>query len=1363
MATCDSDRLSWTGHSLVLANSLYRLYAQSCLLDVRLVCDEAHIYAHKAVLAAGSRFFMDRLQSLGSGMVELHMSTANLGMLIAPNDLRAVVEYMYCGELLVPHHRLPHVLALVRSLQVFGFQADAGGYITGPEPQYIAHADMNYTSIDTSGVMEITTDNSLMQLERTESNCGLGDNTTIPLVAVKPHEQGILQDPPKYSEPLKIDTNINALGSSTNMSFSELCTAPGTDGDAFAIQCNQMKNNVPSIFESSVLEETTSVFKSRPPECGEVYGKPDGDVVYTGTVLNFRGEPEVVIEGGRILNTTLEEHGKEERSVQIDPRHSNTCVLEGDTDDAYNTFMLLEALAADAPSPSVVDMDSILLSDEAKMTISPRWLRSRRSLRATADSRVRLKVKDSIGGVSLQDTSQRQSAIFSSLPSVSPEDQTSTRNNKENWMVVLPEGRPPVIPHIPGANTLHAQPSITDTVTLPQILNEGPLHVHSSLANSSLLNRATASNTVPLIASPMSMATPLLTQTTCPSSLSMFSHSTVANSNPLLAQSSLPNPTPLLTQSNFSFTPFLQPSVLSTAVVNQPDLSQVHHTLSTVPMQAVPVQSVDGEALSISYPTDSYSQSTSPMFTQSSVSPGHILSQISSVPSHIQSSGPTPSPLSESSVSILTPITQSGTPTTSTYSSSLPHSSVTTVPLIIESSGSSASNPSLSNSLALPSSDSSSSILTQSSLSTPQLAMSSISTTPMLSHSSSSSNPLVIQPSIGSAPTMYPPIMSTPSVHPSVVSNISSSSSNTIFSLTSASSFATSSPIVTWPNSPYLSHTTTSLTHSPIASLSPTSKSCSSNTTTSTSSSSLSPHISAQPVSSAVTVNSSVNISESVTTCNNSTSTSVTPTVNTTTTTTVSSNNCKANTTPSGTVPSSPGLVPEEHSGSEEEDAHKCSQCPRMFKHLDKLTLHLWNEHEIGTVAKCQLCDFSSPLHSSLVQHANSHITKDCNTCAVCNKKFKTRATVKTHLRVHRGEEVMYKCECCPVMYSQKFNLIKHLASKHQRDAEGRPLTQSLSCPECAFTTLADYKLKAHTVRRHTIDKPFKCNHCTYATTEKTALAKHIRTHTKEKPYVCETCGFHAPTLSSLWRHRRSHTGEKPFECEQCGQQYADSKRLRDHMYKHNNVKPFMCHMCGYTCRRKDNLQTHLHKIHKIEDQKGAGVPRARGPVLPRSGKSKKVKAGSVVQTPTDPLKNTPEATQVTCLDDIKIKMGPEVSELQVWPDHSYDTRNLTQGSDGGSLLLGSTAPVVGCGGEMDASDGRELMASHTSFTTTLATPTLQSPGCITIGGTPPALQLGYLLPITAPPDPTITLTSSTDGVILVGQTQVSHTSKPFL
>lgn len=79
-------RVSCTEHGTMLASSLYHLYTQAALLDVRLVCDDVPIYAHKAVLAAGSKFFQERLQSLGPGMAELQMSSINLGLLISPGE-----------------------------------------------------------------------------------------------------------------------------------------------------------------------------------------------------------------------------------------------------------------------------------------------------------------------------------------------------------------------------------------------------------------------------------------------------------------------------------------------------------------------------------------------------------------------------------------------------------------------------------------------------------------------------------------------------------------------------------------------------------------------------------------------------------------------------------------------------------------------------------------------------------------------------------------------------------------------------------------------------------------------------------------------------------------------------------------------------------------------------------------------------------------------------------------------------------------------------------------------------------------------------------------------------------------------------
>ncbi|XP_042864581.1 zinc finger protein 236-like isoform X2 [Penaeus japonicus] len=1343
MATGVGDRLSWSSHSIVLANSLHRLYAQSSMLDVRLVCDQAHIYAHKVVLAAGSHFFWERLQSLGAGMVELQMSSVNLGTPITPSDLRAVVEYMYCGELLVPHHRLPYVLALVRSLQVFGFQTDL-------ESQFMTPGEIHYAT-ETPNVIEVPTESPHITLEGTvESNGGLADHTTLPLLTVKPQDQNILQDPPKYSEPLKLDTNLGTHVSSTNMSFSELCTAPGAEGDVFAGQISQVKHNIPSVFESSVLEDNSLVFKTRPPECSEVFSKSDGDV-YSGAVLNLTSEPDASDEDNRMANA-----GKDDRGGQRDPRQANTCILEGDTDDAYNTVMLLEALAGEAagtPSQAVVDVDSIFLTEDAKMAISPRWIRSRKSLRASAESRARLKVKDSIGGVSLQDTSQRQSTVCPSLHASSPGEEANISDAKESWMVVVPEsaGGIPLVQQATSINTMHTQLSLPHSSQELSHDHTPTIHVDST----SLTSQAT----IPPLAT-VTMASPIISQASCASTIPVLTHSSVSNPGTLLGHSSIPNAASLLTQSSLPFTPYIQPSLLSTTVLNQSDVTQPHQALSTIPMQVLSAQSLDSE-VSISYsPNAPYSVTASSVSSQSSLLPMHV---------QTQGSVATGLPTTQATIISTSPMTSSRTSSAATshsgVSSTSSHatSSFNPIPLVSHSSVSSApdltpsgiSQSSISTPLIIQSTIASNILLTQPPISAPVLAGPSVISTPILTQPNPNISPVVIQPAI---PAVPPPELS-PSTstidHASGVPELTFSSSNS----TTPSS---SSPATSWSNSLELSYTTASMVDSPIVTLSSSSRSNCHITMTSTSSSQEN-DIPSTSSSTILSTRSSSSTDTSAIATSASSLTTATVTSVTSATIKESSETTNICTSPISITPSSPDQIPDYPAESEEDDSHECSHCPRGFKTLDKLTLHLWEEHEIGTIVKCQLCDFSSPLQRTLVKHASSHITKDNNTCAICSKKFKTRATIKTHLRVHLGEEVMYKCDSCPVMYSQKFNLIKHMASKHQRDADGQPLTEPLTCPYCAFSTLAEYKLKAHIVRRHTVDKPFKCDHCTYATTEKTALAKHLRTHTKERPYICETCGFHALTLSSLWRHRRSHTGEKPYECEQCGQQYADSKRLRDHMYKHNNVKPFMCHKCGYTCRRKDNLQTHLQKMHKLEDQKGAVVSESTAPM---SGKTKRAKGSSMARSSSSTVKNASETSgisgtaQMSNLDDVKVKVGPDASKLQVWADHSYEARG-----DSGSLLVSSTGQIMGCaGGEVDPASGRELGSSHRTYTTTtIPAQTIPRPGCLGMSGATPALQLSYLLPVTAPADPNITLGTSAEGVILVGQTEVSHTAKPFM
>ncbi|XP_046558877.1 zinc finger protein 184-like [Haliotis rubra] len=195
----------------------------------------------------------------------------------------------------------------------------------------------------------------------------------------------------------------------------------------------------------------------------------------------------------------------------------------------------------------------------------------------------------------------------------------------------------------------------------------------------------------------------------------------------------------------------------------------------------------------------------------------------------------------------------------------------------------------------------------------------------------------------------------------------------------------------------------------------------------------------------------------------------------------------------------------------------------------------------------CHYCNYTSPKRYLLSRHMKSHSEERPHKCTICERGFKTIASLTNHVNTHTGHRP-HKCKDC----------------------------------EAAFTTSGE--LVRHIRYRHTFEKPHKCMVCDYASVELSKLKRHMRSHTGERPYQCPHCAYASPDTYKLKRHLRIHTGEKPYECDVCHARFTQSNSLKAHKLIHSGDKPvYQCDLCPTTCGRKTDLKIHIQKLHTSE------------------------------------------------------------------------------------------------------------------------------------------------------------------------------------
>ncbi|XP_063618278.1 zinc finger protein 85-like isoform X2 [Cydia splendana] len=239
------------------------------------------------------------------------------------------------------------------------------------------------------------------------------------------------------------------------------------------------------------------------------------------------------------------------------------------------------------------------------------------------------------------------------------------------------------------------------------------------------------------------------------------------------------------------------------------------------------------------------------------------------------------------------------------------------------------------------------------------------------------------------------------------------------------------------------------------------------------------------------------------------------------------------------------------HKPKDERRMYPCKVpgCPKLFFTVRGRSYHYKSIH-LGLKVKCEIC-------SKEVTHLTAHKLRAHNKtalphgCATCGRRFISRSTLAAHMTSHT-EGHAFECHVCQKKFRYKHVVLTHIRQVHEKE-------RNYQCEFCSKACFSKSLLNEH-LRTHTDERPFKCEDCGKAFTWSSTLKSHRLIHSDEKRFHCKLCDKSFVKPRNLRAHMVSHTKEKRYPCAFCGVRFGRSDHRNRHEFtahkKHGQTEP---------------------------------------------------------------------------------------------------------------------------------------------------------------------------------------------------------------